>query len=170
MAKLYFIHNEQSKESRDALAALQAEPDLAAILEAEDFMTAREKHWFRASPTLWILPTGAEVKKENVSTELEGVISAQQVREKIAAGRVLTLNASKTTITLSESLQITTAATDLDGNPTTISLVKFSIMNMHFEDPDGVLDFSASAPGMYAIETINADCVPGYLEVTVIDG
>lgn len=167
MPKLIYIHNPEQKESRDTLEQIQIDNILGPIVDVMDFMQARDVIRFRATPTLFILPTGAEVVEKNIAVTLEESFTITEIKNKIAVARVITLAAPKTTILVNEVLSITTSMKDLDGNAKPIEPVTFWLSGQVVTDPVGILDFSAAAPGTYVIKTQNADAVQGYLEVTV---
>lgn len=167
MPRILYFNNPHDFKSTKILGDIFAETDLAPITETMHFMDAREKHLFRAAPTLWILPTGAIIAKKNIAIELEENFTIAQIKVKISTGRVITLTAPKTTILVNEVLRITATMKDLDGNTKPIEPVTFWLSGRVISDANGILDFSASVPGTYVIETRNTDAVQGYLEVTV---
>jgi|GEM_PF-3838607 len=166
MSRLIYVHNPHQTESQRILEEIQNDPELSHV-EVIDFMEFRKQHNFRATPALWIMPDGADIDRTNVAVELSETFMVQQVKDKISTARKITLSAPKTVIQPNEILQITASMTDMQNNPVSIEPVTFWLGGLVAEDSDGKLDFSAPTPGVYIIETKNADSVNGYLEVVV---
>ncbi len=167
MPRLIYFNNPHQFQSKKILGDIFADSQLGSLVEPMDFMVARKLFYFRATPTLWILPKGSTVEKKNVAIELEENFTVDDIKAKIATGRVITLSTPKTSILANETIRISASMTDLEGNLISIEPVTFWINGSVISDINGVLDFSASAPGVYVIQTRNTDAVQGYLEVTV---
>lgn len=164
MSKIVYIHNPHQAESRNILQNII---DANISHEVIDFMDIRNQYRFRATPTLLILPNNADIEEKNVAVELEENFTVDDINNKLNSARIITLSASKTTITINEELIITATMTDIEGNSVSIEPITFYLSGMQISDEDGILEFSAQEAGTYIIETKNADSVQGYIEVTV---
>lgn len=69
-----FIHNPHQQESRELLQTLLNDPEIGPQLEVVDFMEARKKYKFRATPTLW------KIENEKITVELDDKFSVKDVK------------------------------------------------------------------------------------------
>ena len=70
-----FIHNPHQRESRDLLQQLLNDPEISSQLEVIDFMEARKKLRFRATPTLW------KIDNDKITVELEEKFTVEDVKK-----------------------------------------------------------------------------------------
>lgn len=81
-----FIHNPHQKESIEMLQQLLNDPEISPQLEVIDFMEARKKYKFRATPTFW------KVENEKITVELDENFTVEDVKNAKAISKDIELS------------------------------------------------------------------------------
>lgn len=70
-----YIHNPHQKESIDLLQQLLSDPEISPQLEVIDFMEAKKKWRFRATPTLW------RIENNKITVEVDDRFSVEDAKK-----------------------------------------------------------------------------------------
>lgn len=117
MARIFFVHNEHDKASRDLLDEVQA---VHPATEVVDFMDVRESVWIQGTPSVILAPTDVPQIAGFVCLQKDINVQVADIDDALGKARVLTLTSNKAAVALNEEFTLTVTAVDLDGNPASV--------------------------------------------------
>ena len=168
MARIFFIHNEHDKASRDLLDELQvAHPEVEVV----DFMDVREFVRIQGTPSVILLPTSAPGISGFVCWQKDINPTLADIEDALTKARVLSLTSDKAQVLAGEQFTLTVTAVDLDGNPASIPADTIIGVSGFESIPDaqGRVTVTSNAAGVAECVAYSDFARSGYCEV-VVDG